>query len=192
MCNPVSKEFSSDSVELCETAVWFCHIQTIGTNVRLPKMHNINDSVPSLTTESILISTLTMSCILVAFTSKAGPNLVLTPTDALDGSRVISRMSIFSDIHLIYRTFFDRVRTWSWRTALPRQSSQILHPRTLATLAASGRFAISSSRLRAESPRAHRSQVLCLVRYEMRSWRTNWNRGSALKSVSCTCWLLHQ
>ena len=31
--NPVSKEMISDSVELCETAVCFLHIQLIGTNV---------------------------------------------------------------------------------------------------------------------------------------------------------------
>ena len=31
----------SDSVELCETAVCFLHIQLIGTNVWLPKMHNV-------------------------------------------------------------------------------------------------------------------------------------------------------
>ena len=35
--NPVSKEMISDSVELCETAVCFLHIQLIGTNVWLPK-----------------------------------------------------------------------------------------------------------------------------------------------------------
>ena len=31
--NPASKEMISDSVELCETAVCFLHIQLIGTNV---------------------------------------------------------------------------------------------------------------------------------------------------------------
>ena len=36
--NPASKEVISDSVELCETAVCFLHIQLIGTNVWLPKM----------------------------------------------------------------------------------------------------------------------------------------------------------
>ena len=31
----------SDSVELCETEVCFLHIRLIGTNVWLPKMHNV-------------------------------------------------------------------------------------------------------------------------------------------------------
>ena len=35
----------SDSVELCETEVCFLHIQLIGTNVRLPKMHNVPPEV---------------------------------------------------------------------------------------------------------------------------------------------------
>ena len=39
--NPVSKEMISDSFELCETAVCFLHIQLIGTNVWLPKMHSV-------------------------------------------------------------------------------------------------------------------------------------------------------
>ena len=37
--NPASKEMISDSVELCETEVCFWHIQFVGTNERLPKMH---------------------------------------------------------------------------------------------------------------------------------------------------------
>ena len=43
--NPVSKETISDSVELWETAVCFLHIQLIGTNVWLPKMHNVPPEV---------------------------------------------------------------------------------------------------------------------------------------------------
>ena len=38
--NPASKEMISDSVELCETEVYFLHIQLIETNVWLPKTHN--------------------------------------------------------------------------------------------------------------------------------------------------------
>ena len=34
-------EMISASVELCETEVCFLHIQLIGTNVWLPKMHKI-------------------------------------------------------------------------------------------------------------------------------------------------------
>ena len=43
--SPVSKEMGSDSVELCETAVCFLHIQLLGTNVWLPKMHNVPPEV---------------------------------------------------------------------------------------------------------------------------------------------------
>ena len=43
--NPASKEMISDSVELCETAVCFLRIQLIGTNVWLPKMHNVPPEV---------------------------------------------------------------------------------------------------------------------------------------------------
>ena len=43
--NPVSKEKISDSVELCETAVCFLHIQLIGTNKWLPRMHNVPPEV---------------------------------------------------------------------------------------------------------------------------------------------------
>ena len=43
--NPASKEMISDSVELCETEVCFLHIQLIGTNVGLPKMHNVPPDV---------------------------------------------------------------------------------------------------------------------------------------------------
>ena len=39
MRNPASKEMISDSVELWDTDVCFLHIQLIGTNVRLPKIH---------------------------------------------------------------------------------------------------------------------------------------------------------
>ena len=38
-------EMISDSVELCETEVCFLHIQLIGTNVWLPKMHNVPPDV---------------------------------------------------------------------------------------------------------------------------------------------------
>ena len=43
--SPVSSEIISDSVELCETAVCFLHIQFVGTNVWLPKMHNVPPEV---------------------------------------------------------------------------------------------------------------------------------------------------
>ena len=43
--NPASKEMTSDSVELCETAVCFLHIQLNGTNVLLQKMHNVPPEV---------------------------------------------------------------------------------------------------------------------------------------------------
>ena len=43
--NPASKEMISDSVELWETDVCFLHIQLIGTNVWLPKTHNVPPEV---------------------------------------------------------------------------------------------------------------------------------------------------
>ena len=43
--NPTSKEMISDSIELCETEVWFLHIQLFGTNVWLPKTHNVPPEV---------------------------------------------------------------------------------------------------------------------------------------------------
>ena len=43
--NPASKEMILDSAELCETEVCFLHIQLIGTNVWLPKMHNVPPEV---------------------------------------------------------------------------------------------------------------------------------------------------
>ena len=43
--NPASKEMISDSVELCETEVCFLHIQVIGTNYWLTKMHNVPPEV---------------------------------------------------------------------------------------------------------------------------------------------------
>ena len=43
--NPASEEMISDFVELCETEVCFLHIQLIGTNVWLPKMHNVQFDV---------------------------------------------------------------------------------------------------------------------------------------------------
>ena len=39
--SPVSKEMISDSFEMWETAVCFLHIQLIGTNVWLPRTHNV-------------------------------------------------------------------------------------------------------------------------------------------------------
>ena len=43
--NPASKEMISDSVELSEIEVCFLHIQLVGTNVRLPKTHNVPPDV---------------------------------------------------------------------------------------------------------------------------------------------------
>ena len=43
--NPASKEMISDSVQLCESEVCFLHIQLIGTNVWLPKTHNVPPEV---------------------------------------------------------------------------------------------------------------------------------------------------
>ena len=43
--SPVSSETISNSVELWETDVCFLHIQLIGTNVWLPKMHNVPPEV---------------------------------------------------------------------------------------------------------------------------------------------------
>ena len=43
--NPASKEMIADSVELRETEVCFLHIQLIGTNVWLPKTHNVPPEV---------------------------------------------------------------------------------------------------------------------------------------------------
>ena len=45
MRKPASREITSASVELCETFVRFLHIQLIGTNVRLPKMHSVAPDV---------------------------------------------------------------------------------------------------------------------------------------------------
>ena len=43
--SPVSSEIISDSVELWETDVCFLHIQLVGTNVWLPKIHNVPPEV---------------------------------------------------------------------------------------------------------------------------------------------------
>ena len=43
--NSASKEMISDSVQLCGTEVCFLHIQLIGTNVWLPKTHNVPPDV---------------------------------------------------------------------------------------------------------------------------------------------------
>ena len=45
MGKPASKEIISASVELCETDVSFLHIQLVGTNVWLPKIHNVPPEV---------------------------------------------------------------------------------------------------------------------------------------------------
>ena len=45
MRKPSSEEITSDTVELCETAVCFLHIQLIGSSVRLPKMHKMPPDV---------------------------------------------------------------------------------------------------------------------------------------------------
>ena len=45
MSKPGSREISSASVELCEAEVCFLHIQLVGTNVCLPKMHRIPPDV---------------------------------------------------------------------------------------------------------------------------------------------------
>ena len=42
MRRPASSEMTSASVELCETEICFLHIQLVGPNVRLPKMHRIH------------------------------------------------------------------------------------------------------------------------------------------------------
>ena len=52
MRKPASKDITSDSVELCESAVCFWHIQLIGTNIRLPKMHKIPPDVDFESTRS--------------------------------------------------------------------------------------------------------------------------------------------
>ena len=45
MRKPASKHITSDSVELCETAVCFLHIHLMGTKVRHLKMHEIPPEV---------------------------------------------------------------------------------------------------------------------------------------------------
>ena len=45
MREPASREITSASVELCDTDVCFLHIQLVGTNVWLPKMHRIPPDV---------------------------------------------------------------------------------------------------------------------------------------------------
>ena len=45
MRRPATEDITSDSVELCEAEVCFLHIQLVGTNVRLPKMHNVPPEV---------------------------------------------------------------------------------------------------------------------------------------------------
>ena len=42
MLKPATREITSASVELCETEVCFLHIQLIGTNVCLPKVHRVH------------------------------------------------------------------------------------------------------------------------------------------------------
>ena len=50
--NPASEEMISDSVELCQSEVCFLHIQLIGTNVWLPKMHSVPPDVEFETSRS--------------------------------------------------------------------------------------------------------------------------------------------
>ena len=45
MREPASREITSASEELCETEVCFSHLQLVGTNVWLPKMHRIPPDV---------------------------------------------------------------------------------------------------------------------------------------------------
>ena len=45
MRKSASREIISASVELCETEVCDLHIQLIGTNVLLPKMHRFSPDV---------------------------------------------------------------------------------------------------------------------------------------------------
>ena len=45
MRNPASKEIISDAVELWDSDVCFLHIQLMGTNVWLPKTHNVRPEV---------------------------------------------------------------------------------------------------------------------------------------------------
>ena len=45
MRKPATREIISASVGLCETEVCFLHIQLIGTNVWLPKMHDVPPDV---------------------------------------------------------------------------------------------------------------------------------------------------
>ena len=52
MRKPASKERTSDSVELCEAEVCFLHIQLVGTNVWLPKIHRIPPEVDFETSKS--------------------------------------------------------------------------------------------------------------------------------------------
>ena len=52
MRKPASKEVTSGSVELCETEVCVLHIQLMGTNVRVPKIHRILPDVDCGSTRS--------------------------------------------------------------------------------------------------------------------------------------------
>ena len=45
MRKAASREIISATVELCETEVCFLHIQLLGTNVCLPKIHRIPPDV---------------------------------------------------------------------------------------------------------------------------------------------------
>ena len=72
--------------------------------------------------------------------------------------------------HVSHRTCSDRVLTGSYKELThrdcPHRSSILTH--TAASFAAFRRYAISSSRLRAEPQRAHGPQFLSLVRHDMR------------------------
>ena len=71
MRGPASKDMTCDSVELCESAISFLHIQLMGTNVRLPKMPkmppmpiwNLQDFLQSRNPEIIPVCTV-LQCFL--------------------------------------------------------------------------------------------------------------------------------
>ena len=107
--SPVSKEMISDSVELWETAVCFLHIQLVGTNVWLPKMHNVPPEVdfessrsPAKSvlkqSQSALFSSITHITILSVFTSMMNMwNQSIQAFVTRFGPFVIDRASLFTD-----------------------------------------------------------------------------------------------
>ena len=54
MRKPALREIISASVELCETEVCFLHIQLIGTNAWLPKMHKSPPDMSILSLQGLL------------------------------------------------------------------------------------------------------------------------------------------